>query len=247
MARKAQPYGGLPRRHVRRIITYLDFLDDTKPCWDRLPQRLRPLSPSEIAATFSGLGRLAYVSEQDRVKAMVTLSGNRADARQTLRSDDAEAIRALLRNLASSDYVKTDPNTWPPLTSKGAIKILKKRQRQGDNLPLSIEEAIELLKPPPFSREEEAEIRKQRQKQQQHMDAFSAWVSLVCNDQRAAAADLADAGINDKYMIEALKAGLKVLRKKRVGRLLDLKPHQSFAAIGITSTKRGADEQRSPE
>jgi hypothetical protein len=245
MARKAQPYGGLPRRHVRRITDYLDYLDNTKPCWERLPPRLRPLPPSEIAATFSGLGRLAYVPEQDRVKAMVTLSGNRADARQTLRSDDAEAIRALLRNLASRDYVKTDPKTWPPLTSKEAIKILKQRA-EDDDLPLSIEEAIELLKPPPFSSEEEAEIRKQRQKQQQHMDAFSAWVSLVCNDPRSAA-DLADAGIKDKYMIEALKAGLKVLRKKRVGRLWDLNPHQSFAAIGITSTKRGANKQRTPE
>jgi hypothetical protein len=43
----------------------------------------------------------------------------------------------------------------------------------------------------------------------------------VCNDQRAAATDLADAGIKDKYMIEALKAGLKVLCKKRVGRLCE--------------------------
>jgi hypothetical protein len=245
MAGKAQPYGGLPRRHVRRITAYLDHLEDTKPCWDRLPPRLRPL-PQHMAAAVLRLGRFAYVPEQDRAEAISTMLRNNRAALQTLwHSDDAEAIRALLRKLASSDYVKTDPNTWPPLTSKAAIKILKEREAD-DNLPLSIEEAIELLKPPPLpplSSEEEAEI----QKQQRHRAAGNVWTSLVFNDQHTAAKELADAGIKDKYMIEALKAGLKVLRKKRVGRLLDLNPHQSFAAIGITSTKRGADEQRSPE
>jgi hypothetical protein len=244
MARKALPYGGLPRRHVRRIITYLDFLDETKPCWDRLPPRLRPVPQHMVAAVF-GLGRLAYVPEQNRAEAMRTLYRNETEAIRTLRSEDAEAIRALLRKLASRDYVKTDPNTWPPLTSKTAIKILKQRA-EDDNLPLPIEEAIELLKPPPLpplSIEEAAEI----QKQQRHRAADHAWTSLVFDDQRTAAKELADAGIKDKYMIEALKAGLKVLRKKRVGRLWDLNPHQSFAAIGIISRKRGADEQRTPE
>jgi hypothetical protein len=249
MARKAQPYGGLPRRHVRRITTYLDYLEETKPCWDRLPRRLRPVPQHMVAGVFSW-GRLAHVPEQNRTEAMHTLSRNSTEARLMLRhSHDAEAIRALLRNLASWDYVipGADPNTWAPLTRKEAIKVLKRRQREEDNLPLSIEEAIKILEPPPFSSEEEAEIRKQRQNQQQNSAAFSAWVSLVCNDPHTAAADLARAGIKDKYMIEALKAGLKVLRKKRVGRLWDLNPHKSFAAIGITSTKRGANEQRTPE
>jgi hypothetical protein len=237
MARKAQPYGGLPRRHVRRIITYLDYLDDTRPCWDRLPPRLRPLSSSEIAATFSGLGRLAHVPEENRAEVRSTLSRNTAEAIRTLHSDDAEAIRALLRNIASSDYSKpgTDPNTWAPLIRGEAIKILKRRRREGDHLPLSIEEAVKILEPPPFSSEEEAEI----QKQQRHRAADGAWTSLVFNDPHTAAEQLADAGINDKYMIEALKAGLKVLRKKRLGRLWDLNPHRSFAAIGIISRKRG--------
>ena len=45
------------------------------------------------------------------------------------------------------------------------------------------------------------------------------------------------AGIEHKYVIDALScwSGLKVLRKKRLGCLMDLNPHQSFAAIGITS------------
>jgi hypothetical protein len=237
MARKAQPYGGLPRRHVRRITAYLDYLDDTKPCWDRLPSRLRPL-PQHIAAAV-----LSWSFMGSRV-----LSRNSTEARVTLRSDDAEAIRALLRKLASWDYTKLstdDLDTWPPLSTYTAIETLK--QRAGDDdLPLSIEEAIEILKPQ-FSSEEEAEIRKQRQKRQQHLAAGSVWTSLVFDDQHTAAAELARAGIKDKYMIEALKAGLKVLRKKRLGRLLDLNPHQSFAAIGIISTKRGANEQRTPE
>jgi hypothetical protein len=237
MARKALPYGGLPRRHVRRITAYLDYLEDTKPCWDRLPPRRRPPPPHIAAAVLSG-----------RFMVRRVLSRNSTEACVTLRGDDAEAIRALLRNLANWDYAKLstdDLNTWPPLSTYTAIEILKQR-KEDDNLPLSIEEAIEILKPP-FSSEEEAEIRKQRQKSQQNHAAFSAWLSLVCNNQRAAAAYLADAGITDKYMLEALKAGLKVLRKKRLGRLWDLNPHQSFAAIGIISTKREADEQRGLE
>jgi hypothetical protein len=235
MARKAQPYGGLPRRHVRRITEYLDYLEDTKPCWDRLPPRLRPVPQHMVAAVFR-LGRLAYVPEQNRAEAMRTLSRNSTEAIRTLWGHDAEAIRALLRRLASSDYVKTDPNTWPPLTIKGTIKALKRRV-EDDNLPLAIEEAMEILKPqpPPLSSEEEAEI----QKQQRHRAADGAWTSLVFNDPHTAAEQLADAGIKDKYMIEALKAGLKVLRKKRLGRLWDLNPHRSFAAIGIISRKRG--------
>jgi hypothetical protein len=39
-----------------------------------------------------------------------------------------------------------------------------------------------------------------------------------------------------KSTVRALKAGLAVLRRKAVGRMWDMNPKQSFAAIGITTT-----------
>jgi hypothetical protein len=45
----------------------------------------------------------------------------------------------------------------------------------------------------------------------------------------------------NKSTFNALKAGLKVLKRKGIGRIWDLNPHQSFAALGITeSTSRPA-------
>jgi hypothetical protein len=41
-------------------------------------------------------------------------------------------------------------------------------------------------------------------------------------------------GAISQSTFNALKAGLKVLIRKRIGRICDWNPHQSFAALGIT-------------
>jgi hypothetical protein len=52
------------------------------------------------------------------------------------------------------------------------------------------------------------------------------------------------AGLGRRH-VNALKAGIEVLRRKRLGLLRDWNPKQSFAAIGITTPPMTAPEHRS--
>ena len=65
--------------------------------------------------------------------------------------------------------------------------------------------------------------------------AYTAWTWLVIDPASLDHVPQAEAGIN-KSTINALKAGLEVLKRKRIGRIWDWNPHKSFAALGITAT-----------
>jgi hypothetical protein len=58
---------------------------------------------------------------------------------------------------------------------------------------------------------------------------------LLLNCEESAAERAKAAGLG-KSTVNALKAGLAVLKRKRVGRIWDWNPKQSFEAIGITTT-----------
>jgi hypothetical protein len=181
MARKAQPFGGLPRRHVRRITAYLDFLKETA-------SKRRSLPPGVIRAVFSG---------------------------ERLVSEPTVLSIEFGRSVARPEWLRILRPPHPPPTWLPQWPVPRFRPD----------------KPPKLSSAEKL-------KQQQNTHALFAWVGLVLlGDVRGARDRLARAGIEDKYVIDALNDGLKVLRKKRLGRLMDLNPHQSFAAIGIISER----------
>ena len=60
------------------------------------------------------------------------------------------------------------------------------------------------------------------------------WINLVIDAKRLD--DALPAKPIKKSTFNALKAGLKVLVRKRIGRIWDWNPHQSFAALGITES-----------
>jgi hypothetical protein len=64
-------------------------------------------------------------------------------------------------------------------------------------------------------------------------DARNVWVWLLLNCEPSALERAKTAGLGRRH-VNALKAGLEVLKRKRLGRLCDWNPKQSFAAIGIT-------------
>jgi hypothetical protein len=66
-------------------------------------------------------------------------------------------------------------------------------------------------------------------------DTYMAWTWLVIDPASLDHVPQAEAGIN-KSTINALKAGLEVLKRKRIGRIWDWNPSKSFAALGITAS-----------
>jgi hypothetical protein len=66
-------------------------------------------------------------------------------------------------------------------------------------------------------------------------DALNVWIWLLLNSQPTAVGKAKAVGLG-KRTVNALKAGLAVLKRRRVGRIWDMNPLQSFSAIGITTT-----------
>jgi hypothetical protein len=73
-------------------------------------------------------------------------------------------------------------------------------------------------------------------------DAYNTWLLLDCEPVAIEKAKAAGLG---RRHVNALKAGIEVLRRKRLGLLRDWNPKQSFAAIGITTPPMTAPEHRS--
>jgi hypothetical protein len=75
------------------------------------------------------------------------------------------------------------------------------------------------------------------------LDAYNTWLLLDCEPVAIEKAKAAGLG---RRHVNALKAGIEVLRRKRLGLLRDWNPKQSFAAIGITTPDDGARTSLSP-
>jgi hypothetical protein len=63
--------------------------------------------------------------------------------------------------------------------------------------------------------------------------ALFAWIELFMGADVMAASRLQTIGLASGT-VKALRAGLEVMKRRRVGRIWDLSSQQSFAAIGIT-------------
>jgi hypothetical protein len=68
-------------------------------------------------------------------------------------------------------------------------------------------------------------------------DARNVWIWLLLNSEPSALARAKAAGLGQRH-VNALKAGIGVLKRKRLGRLCDWNPKQSFAAIGSQAPAR---------
>jgi hypothetical protein len=62
---------------------------------------------------------------------------------------------------------------------------------------------------------------------------LNIWIWLLLDSAPAAVEKAKAIGLG-RRTVNALKAGIEVLKRKRAGRLCDWNPNQSFAAIGIT-------------
>jgi hypothetical protein len=66
-------------------------------------------------------------------------------------------------------------------------------------------------------------------------DALNVWIWLV-EDAESYALHKAKAAGLGQSTVNALKAGIAVLKRKRIGRLKAWSPSRSFAALGITAS-----------
>jgi hypothetical protein len=71
--------------------------------------------------------------------------------------------------------------------------------------------------------------------QQESTAAIFVWTYLLLDCDESAVKSAKVAGLG-KSTVNALKAGLAVLKRKRVGRVWDVNPEQSFKTIGITAS-----------
>jgi hypothetical protein len=62
--------------------------------------------------------------------------------------------------------------------------------------------------------------------------ALFAWIDIVIGDDATAASRLQTLGLASGTA-KALRAGLEVMKRRRVGRICDWSPQQSFAALEI--------------
>jgi hypothetical protein len=60
-----------------------------------------------------------------------------------------------------------------------------------------------------------------------------AWIDIVMGADAMAASRLQTLGLASGT-VKALRAGLEVMKRRRVGRIWDWSPQQSFGALGIT-------------
>jgi hypothetical protein len=75
---------------------------------------------------------------------------------------------------------------------------------------------------------------------------YLLWCRLVIYSNELDDLTRPDEGTVDQSTFNALKAGLKVLKRKRIGRIWDWNPHQSFAALGITEGTSRRPSTRAP-
>jgi hypothetical protein len=77
-------------------------------------------------------------------------------------------------------------------------------------------------------------------------DARNVWVWLLLNSEPSALERAKAAGLGKRH-VNALKAGIEVLKRKRLGRLCDWNPKQSFAAIGISIAEDELEPTQAPQ
>jgi hypothetical protein len=63
---------------------------------------------------------------------------------------------------------------------------------------------------------------------------YNIWFLMVIYSKQLDKCPRPEPGTVSNSTFNALKAGLKVLMRKRIGRIWDMNPEQSFATLGIT-------------